>query len=97
MGHVADVVNRCRSYKNEMEWFEFKQGTAVSRPDEIGEYISALSNAAVMNGEPYGFLIWGVNNDTHELTGTDFNYTKDINHEPFEHYLSRYVSPTIYF
>ena len=97
MGYVADVVNRCRSYKNEMEWFEFKQGTAVSQPDEIGEYISALSNAAVMNGEPAGFLIWGVNNDTHELTGTDFNYTKDINHEPFEHYLSRYVSPTIYF
>ncbi len=97
MGYVADVVNRCRSYKNEMEWFEFKQGTAVSQPDDIGEYISALSNAAVMNGEPAGFLIWGVNNDTHELTGTDFNYTKDINHEPFEHYLSRYVSPTIYF
>ena len=49
-----------------------------------------------MNGEAYGFLIWGVHNETHELTGTDFKYTKDVEHEPFEHRLYRNVAPAIF-
>ncbi|MBR1708178.1 MAG: putative DNA binding domain-containing protein [Clostridia bacterium] len=97
MNSVADIVNKCRSYDNEPEWFEFKQGTAVSKPDDIGVYISALSNAAVLAGQPASYLIWGVQNSTHELTGTKFNYQKDIDNEPFQHYLSRYVSPALYF
>ena len=43
MSTVIEIVNRCRSYDDELEWFEFKQGTALSKPDDIGEYISALS------------------------------------------------------
>ena len=97
MSTVIEIINRCRSYDDEPEWFEFKQGTAVSRPDDIGIYISALSNAAVLAGQPVAYLIWGVHNSTHELTGTQFNYQKDIDNEPFQHYLSRYVFPTLYF
>ena len=97
MSTVADIVGRCISLEDEREWFEFKQSTAVSKPDDIGEYISALSNAAAIAGEPEGYMIWGVHNKTHELTGTKFNYQKDVNNEPFQHYLSRYVTPTIYF
>lgn len=96
MGYVADVIKRCLSYDDEMEWFEYKRGNAVSGVDEIGEYISALSNGAVMNGEPYGYLIWGVHNETHQMTGTDFKYTKDVDHEPFEHRLYRNVAPAIF-
>ena len=96
MGYVADVTKRCLSFDDEMEWFEYKKGSAVSSVDDIGEYISALSNGAAMNGEPYGFLIWGVHNETHELTGTDFKYTKDVDHEPFEHRLYRNVAPAIF-
>lgn len=73
MSSVAEVVNRCLALGDEPEWFEYKQGTAVSKPDEVGEYISALSNAAVIAGEPYGYLIWGINNTSHEIVGTDFN------------------------
>ena len=97
MSTVIEIVNRCRSYDDELEWFEFKQGTALSKPDDIGEYISALSNAAVLAGQPVAYLIWGVHNSTHELTGTKFNYQKDIDNEPFQHYLSRYISPALYF
>ena len=95
IGNVADVIHRCLSYDDEMNWFEYKKGSAVSGIDEIGEYISALSNGAALSGEPYGYLIWGVHNETHELTGTDFEYTKDIDHEPFEHRLYRKVTPAI--
>lgn len=97
MGNVADIINRCRSLGDETEWFEYKQGDAVDNADDIGEYISALSNGAAMQGESFGYLIWGIDNDTHKYTNTKFNYQKDVNHEPFQHYLSRYVTPTIYF
>ena len=97
MSTVSDIIKKCISLGDEPEWFEYKQGTAVSDADTIGQYISALSNAAVLAGEPEGYMIWGVHNKTHELTGTKFNYQKDINNEPFQHYLSRYVSPAIFF
>ena len=96
MGYISEVIDRCLSYDDEAEWFEYKKGSAVSSIDEIGEYISALSNGAAMNGEPYGYLIWGIHNDTHEITGTDFRYTGDVDHEPFEHRLYRNVSPAIF-
>lgn len=99
MGRVADVVNRCLSYGDETEWFEYKQDTAVSSADEVGEYISALSNGAVMRGESFGYLIWGIHNKTHELVGTSFVYDKDVddgNTEPFKHYLTRNVKPSLY-
>lgn len=57
------------------EWFEFKENWYNA--NGIGEYISSLSNAAAMAGEE-GYLIWGVNNDTHELTGTTFNYHQEV-------------------
>ena len=109
MSSVAEVVNRCLALGDEPEWFEYKQGTAVSKPDEVGEYISALSNAAVIAGEPYGYLIWGINNTSHEIVGTDFKYQRDVGKdgrdhkdrkpstEPFQHYIGRNLSPTISF
>ena len=91
------MVNNCLLYDDEPEWFEFKQGTAVSKPDEIGIYISVLSNTAVLAGRTVAYLIWGVHSLPHKLTGTKFNYQKDVDNEPFQHYLSRYVSPKLYF
>lgn len=95
MDTITEIVNRCISLGNEKEWFEFKD--SIYKPDDIGEYISALSNAALMAGEPFGYLIWGVNDKNHEFTDTKFNYQKDHNGEPFQHYLSRNISPSIYF
>ena len=95
MSSVVEIVKRCLSYEDEQEWFDFKD--SWYELDEIGQYISALSNAAAMVGEPYGYLIWGIHNDTHEFTNTKINYQKDIKNEPAEHYLTRNVSPSIFF
>ena len=38
MSEVIDVVNRCLSYGDEPEWFEYKD--SLFKPDDIGEYIS---------------------------------------------------------
>ena len=95
MGNVVETVKRCLSYEDEQEWFDFKD--SWYELDEIGQYISALSNAAAMTGEPFGYLIWGIDNNTHEFTNTKFKYKKDIKNEPIEHYLARNVSPAIFF
>ena len=94
-GKVADILDACISHDNEAEWFEFKAN--LCKPDEIGEYISALSNAAALAGEPFGYVIWGIDDKTHKLIGTRFDYQKDVNNEPIQHYLSRQISPPIYF
>lgn len=40
----------------------------------IGEYISALGNAATLCGRPKAYLIWGVDDGTHIILGTTFDY-----------------------
>ena len=37
--------------------------------------------------------MWGVNNDTHEITGTKFDYRIDVKNEPLEHFLARQIMP----
>ncbi|CAD7287346.1 hypothetical protein LMG7974_00250 [Campylobacter majalis] len=60
-------------------------------------YISALSNAAAICRQEYGYLVWGVNNETHEVLGTKFNYRADVKGEPLGHYLARQLKPDIVF
>lgn len=56
---IKKIVEDCCSLETETKWFEFK--TNWFDTDDIGEYVSALSNAVAMFGRAYGFLIWGVN------------------------------------
>ena len=95
MSNVTEIVKRCLSYNDEQEWFDFKDNWLEI--NEIGQYISALSNAAAMAGEVFGYLIWGIDNTTHRYTTTTFNYQKDIKNEPIQHYLARKVKPAIFF
>ncbi|RLA48291.1 MAG: transcriptional regulator, partial [Gammaproteobacteria bacterium] len=80
----------------ETEWVEFKSNRA--NPDEIGEYISALSNSAALCGKANAYLVWGVTDDSHEVTGTDFQpcLVKQGNEE-LESWLLRLLSPKIHF
>ena len=85
------IVKELIAYPTEANWFEFKENWY--EPNAIGEYISSLSNAAALEGEEYGYLVWGVNNNTHEITGTTFDYRVDVKNEPLEHYLARQIMP----
>ena len=92
---IIDIIKELISYPNEEEWFEFKENWYQA--DGIGEYISSISNAATLKGKETGYLVWGVNNDTHELTNTTFDYHVDVANEPLQHYLARYVTPDVNF
>ncbi len=80
---------------NECEWVEFKQNWFDK--DQLGQYISAMSNAAAYHGEDYAYFIWGVEDGTKRIIGTDFDYDIDVKNEPLKHYLARLLKPSISF
>lgn len=55
----------------ESEVLDFKENLKYA--DEIGEYISALGNSAILSGNQFAFLIWGVRDVTREVIETNFN------------------------
>lgn len=93
MENEEKIIRELCEYPHEREWFEFK--TNWFQPDILGEYISALSNAAALAGRKYGYFIWGINDETHEIVGTNFDQYKDHQKEPYQNYLNRNVSPHI--
>lgn len=56
----------------ESEVVEFKQGGAGYSSDKIGKYFSALSNEANLRDAPCGWLVFGVNNDTRKVEGSNY-------------------------
>ncbi len=90
---IQSIVKELCTYSDEQEWFEFKENWF--QPETLGEYISALSNAAAFHYRPLAYFIWGINDKTHEITGSDFNQYREHNKEPYQNYLARNLSPSI--
>lgn len=65
------LVDRLRREPHETEWLEFKENWY--EPQVIGEYFSALSNGACLAGKNRGYLVFGINDATHEVVGTTFD------------------------
>ena len=80
---------------DEEEWFDFKVNWF--NPVEIGEYISAISNAAAVCGKKEGYMVWGIENGTHKILGTNLNYNVDYKNEPWQSFLARKLNPSIAF
>ena len=93
--NIEQIVLDLCAYDDEQEWFEFKENWF--QPEALGEYVSALSNAAAFHYKKYAYFVWGVNNETHEVLGTTFNQYRDYNEEPYQNYLARNLSPSINF
>ncbi|MBX3112040.1 MAG: ATP-binding protein [Fimbriimonadaceae bacterium] len=93
-GALERLLDGLLKLGRECEWVEFKHNW--SEPDGIGEYISALSNSAAIAGMPQGFLVWGIEDDSLEIVGTEFDHaTKKVGNENLENWLSRLISPRL--
>ena len=68
---LISLIRELCNLSIETEWVEFKHNN--DNPSEIGEYLSALANAAALNGKASAYLIWGVRNIDHAVVGTTFN------------------------
>lgn len=60
--------------QGETEWIEYKLNN--DNPDEIGQNISALANSACLLKKPFAYIIWGIDDSTLNIIGTDINLKK---------------------
>ena len=94
--YYVSIVKELCKFSSETEWVEFKHNIVES--EEIGEYISALSNSAALNGKINAYIVWGIENKTHEIIGTSFKPGKTkIGNEELENWLLCHLSPKIDF
>ena len=70
-GELVALVDRLRCEPDEIEWLEFKRNRY--QPQELGMYLSALANGACLVGKPRGYLLFGIDDESHEVVGTSFN------------------------
>ena len=85
------------SIKKENRYLEFKSN--YQDADQIGKYISALSNGACLDGQDFGYLYFGVQDETLEVIGTSFkpSVVKAQGNQALELYLRLMISPKINF
>ena len=55
--NISKTLDELLTLSNETEWVEFKYNNAD--PKQIGEYISALANSAVIQRKEMAYMIWG--------------------------------------
>jgi ATP-dependent DNA helicase RecG len=80
----------------ELPCVEFKVNNCD--PERIGTLISAISNSACLRDEPYGYVVWGVNDEKHEIIGTTFRpVTEKAHGQPIELWLASNINPSLHF
>jgi predicted HTH transcriptional regulator len=66
-----NLVKHLAGLRKETEWLELKHNN--DNPQEMGEYISALSNGAALLGWHSAYILWGIDDSTHQVVGTGFS------------------------
>jgi ATP-dependent DNA helicase RecG len=91
---IEKLIDRLLKLPKECEWVEFKLN--LKTEEEIGKYISALSNGACLQNKPYGYLVFGIDDKSFLPVGTTFkpNLHK-IGKEEFEHWVMQRLSPRV--
>lgn len=92
-----DLIDEILSYSSENEWIEFKVNN--DNPQMIGEYLSALSNSSCLHKTKHGYLVYGIEDETLDIVGTNFkpNKEKGKGNENLENWLLRLLNPRIDF
>ena len=96
---LIDLLEELTSFPVETEWIEFKMDKGSVSDEQIGEYISAMSNGATIANKPFGYMVWGVEDETHVVKGTNFTFVhaKHGGNQDLELFLRLYLSPKINF
>lgn len=57
---------------SETECVEFKRAQNNFGIDDLGKYFSALSNEANLKNKQYSWIVFGIDDKTHDVVGTNF-------------------------
>ncbi len=94
--YLQELVEELIKLNDECEWIEFKENWTDE--NDIGEYISALSNSAALNGKTHGYLLWGIDDETKNIIGTTFTPKETkIGNEELENWILRRLNPRLNF
>ena len=66
--NIDILVKELCKLPKETGWVEFKHNN--DDPIMIGEDVSALANTATLKDRDFAYMIWGVDDTTHEIEGT---------------------------
>ncbi|WP_010323794.1 ATP-binding protein [Marinobacterium stanieri] len=92
---LRSLLNELCRLPAETEWVEFKHNADI---EKIGEYISALANSAALLGKQTAYLVYGVDDASHEIIGTRFKPSQQKHkQQELENWLLQKLSPKIHF
>jgi len=63
----------------ENECVEFKRAEKDFDIDKLGKYFSAISNETTLKNKQYGWIIFGIDDKTHNFTNTRYRYDNNFN------------------
>lgn len=90
---LLSIINN----QNESGILEFKEN--FNDGNELGNYISALGNSALMIHSPVAYFIWGIEDVTKKIVGTKFDPEMEKSTTtggiPFITYIEKFVNPRI--
>lgn len=91
MENCVALVNELRRLPLETEWVEFKHDNYT--PEMIGADISALANGAALAGRAFAYMVWGIDDATHDIVGTTFDKQHlKVGGEEFDNWLRSLLS-----
>ncbi len=94
--HLEKLLIELTRLTEETEWVEFKINKWS--PEDIGKYISAISNSSALHGRETGYIVWGVENSKHTIIGTTFKPRQEkVGNEALENWLVHWLYPRIDF
>lgn len=89
---LLETLERLRSLPRESATVEFKSN--LDHSNEIGQYISALANSAVLDGHDRAWIVWGIEDGTHDVKGTTFDpFSRKEGHQALIMWLQQMTSP----
>jgi ATP-dependent DNA helicase RecG len=90
---LVALVDRMRALPTETEWLDFKRNHV--EPEQLGAYVSALANEARLCNQPRGYLLFGIDDRTHDVVGTRFDpyATKARGNQDLLPWLAAFLAP----
>ena len=92
--HERDIalVDDLRTNSTENGILEFKRGN--EDPKVIAKLCSAFSNSARIEQQDYAYVVWGIDDDSHNIVGTTFDpERKTVGNNVFQFWLAQRLKP----
>ena len=97
---LTQIVVNLAAMDSELEHVEFKENQ--DGQEMVAKNISAITNTLTRRNIPRGYIIWGVNNTTHEFVGTKFkpnsmkirNKDGKASNEELPIWLAKHIKPS---